>query len=507
MKERFKRKNILRSYITIQDIWQIVLSVSILIIVLCLLVALTQHVRLTSPSFEGIPEVVELTKCNLQTFLSISPKSCELIYEEIDRHWLLVLLAILRILVIALVVSIIVVKLLSHKDLFEQRRTICLSPCNEKDIDSTSLSGNEFWEKEGGWELRCRLYNATKLTLLNLNFNAKLRHPRLYDADWSLKNETLTLGAKNWSIALPYVPLTIRVPLLKADVEFNEQSPQQISLKKIQSNDFVPIVKNSNHEPKSFIVINVEGRIVNSDQSMVESLWWPIADKEETLSYGKELPVNVVPGSEPMKTGELPKKWTGWEDFQEGVMVDNYIFGYGSLMDEWLNIDYHIVNLMGFVRDWHATMDNTKCITGYKKYSVAEGDKKINHVSFLNITKQNNKDCFVTGLIKKVTLGEIVEMDKRERNYLRIDVTQEIEVLSNNSTLGKPFKVWTYTASQAARARGKIDQPKQAPKDYFVKYEEAVVKLKSIIGSSKKQVNFEVSGEANKINLNRTSNL
>ncbi|MCU7844084.1 MAG: gamma-glutamylcyclotransferase [Candidatus Thiodiazotropha sp. (ex Monitilora ramsayi)] len=463
------------------------------IILFCFAIALLQNFKPTHVSMVGLQQVGELTRCNIYQFFSLGTDECKGLYEEVSRELPLLLLYVARTIAIALLLSVIVVKLLSHKDLFVRRPTLCLAPANEADLEKPN--DKEFWEKGGGWELRCRLYNGTQLTLLNLNFIAKLRRPKIREGDWSVINSTIDLTTKTWAIALPFVPLSIRIPLQKDDLDRNNSDQGKLRLSTIQGHDFQPQFTEETADAKSFLVINIEGTIDDSDGHLMESLWWTINDAHDWYSQGREWPINVRPGAEPLKTGSKPKTWKGWEHFEDGT-IDNYVFGYGSLMGEWLDCDdCFIANLRGYERDWQATMNNEIEVPGYKIYKAPSGETTPKRVSFLNVSTCSGKDAFVTGVVRKHSLNALANLDRRERNYLRIDITDQVEfLLQNTGTLPKrPYTIWTYTASAAAR--GRFDGTKETcivAERYFNDFELACQRIDEKL-SEKKQLNIQVA--------------
>ncbi|MCU7807522.1 MAG: gamma-glutamylcyclotransferase [Candidatus Thiodiazotropha sp. (ex Semelilucina semeliformis)] len=469
----------------------------------CFAIAFLQNVKFTHISMEGWIQFLTLTKCNLYQFFSLSTPTCNTLYQDVSRDWALLILYILRTIAIALLLSVIVVKLLSHKDLFVMRPTLCLAPANESDLENPPEK--QYWEKSGGWELRCRLYNGTRLTLLNLNFIAKLRRPKIREGDWSLINRTINLLPMTWAIALPFVPLSIRIPLDKDDLDMEKSTESKLILKQVQSHSFLDELNEANNNAKSFLVINIEGTIDDSDGHLMESLWWPIDDRSGWYSQGREKPINVPPGNKPLSTGGKPQSWKGWEDFEDGV-IENYVFGYGSLMDEWLkDEDCLIANLEGYERNWQATMDNETEIPGYKIYEPINGEEKPKNVSFLNIGNSKKKNSVVTGVVKKYTLKMLADLDRRERNYLRVDITDQIIFLElgKSTPPQRPYTIWTYIASAAAQKRHQSNNGECiVATDYFNNFESAVEVIKDH-NTNPVTINFEVDGNIKPQKLNR----
>jgi hypothetical protein len=453
---------------------------------------------MTAITEEGISQFLELAQCNGYRFFYLSTKTCDTLYEAVSRDGVLLLLYVARTVAIALLLSVIMVKLLSHKDLFAMRPRICLAPT--KETDAPGDDKHRYWEKQGGWELRCRLYNATPLTLLNLKFNAKLRRPIIKDHDWLLKNKTINLATQSWAVALPYVPLSIRIALNRAkdlDIDYREESESDkpLLLKRIQGHKFFPKIQDPNNKAKnakSFLVINIEGAIDEADKSLIESLWWPITNDERWYDQGREYPVKVQPGEKPLKTGSEADDWDDWDKFEVGV-IDNYVFGYGSLMEEWLDKEpFHIANLKGFERDWKATMDNTLEISGYKNYDAESSQAKPRHVSFLNISK-GSKSAEVTGVVRRLSLWQLAMLDHRERNYLRIEVTDKTQFIGTPPS--RPFMVWTYTASQASLARFKdIEDMPVVSQSYYEKHQRGWQRIEQL-ASADKPLKFGIKGK------------
>jgi cation transport regulator ChaC len=119
-----------------------------------------------------------------------------------------------------------------------------------------------------------------------------------------------------------------------------------------------------------------------------------------------------------------------------------FVFGYGSLLRRAGGIPCH---LHGHRRAWNVAMDNRRTIPGYKYYLDADtGERPPVRVTFLNLYPA--ADGRVNGVALPVTAEALDELDRRERNYDRIDVTGLLD-----ADLGGT--VWTYLGSEAARER------------------------------------------------------
>ena len=161
-------------------------------------------------------------------------------------------------------------------------------------------------------------------------------------------------------------------------------------------------------------------------------------------------------------------------------------------MEEWLDKEpVYIANLKGFERDWKATMDNRLDIPGYKRYQAETSEAEPVHVSFLNISKAG-KTAAVTGIVRPLSPWQLAMLDHRERNYLRIDVTDKIEFIG--SPPSRPFTVWTYTASNASVSRfEKINGVPVVSRDYYDRFRRASQRLEALT-SRDRRLNLDVNG-------------
>ena len=118
------------------------------------------------------------------------------------------------------------------------------------------------------------------------------------------------------------------------------------------------------------------------------------------------------------------------------------IFGYGSLPAERGGTR---CRLRDHRRDWDVAMDNRETIPGYKVYLDPEtGERPSVHVAYLSIAPAAGES--VEGVAFAVTDEQLAELDRRERNYDRHDVTHLID-----ADLGG--RVWAYVGSADGRRR------------------------------------------------------
>ncbi len=122
-----------------------------------------------------------------------------------------------------------------------------------------------------------------------------------------------------------------------------------------------------------------------------------------------------------------------------------YVFGYGSLARHRVGAagsPAHAARLRDHRRLWNVAMDNTLDLLGYKHYlDAADGSRPDVFVTFLNLAPAPGRA--VNGVAFAVDERGLHELDRRERNYARVDVGAVLE-----PTLDAP--VWAYLGTPAA---------------------------------------------------------
>jgi dephospho-CoA kinase len=119
----------------------------------------------------------------------------------------------------------------------------------------------------------------------------------------------------------------------------------------------------------------------------------------------------------------------------------NLVFGYGSLTVA----GGRPCTLRDHRRGWGVAMDNRDTIPGYKFYVDEDtGERPEVYVAFLSIWPEPGAS--VEGVAFAVDDAALAELDARERNYDRRDVTA-----LTNPGLGAP--VWAYVGSADGTAR------------------------------------------------------
>ncbi len=135
------------------------------------------------------------------------------------------------------------------------------------------------------------------------------------------------------------------------------------------------------------------------------------------------------------------------------------IFGYGSLVPDEAGGAIP-ARLPGFRRVFGVAMDNARAIAGYKIYRERGGRRPGVYVAFLDVVP--DPAASVNGLVRAVDDAELEELDRRERNYDRVEVTDRID--------GVDGQVWTYRGSASGRARlrrGRAEGRAVVPRDYL----------------------------------------
>jgi hypothetical protein len=127
-----------------------------------------------------------------------------------------------------------------------------------------------------------------------------------------------------------------------------------------------------------------------------------------------------------------------------------FVFGYGSLAAELgfrptrrARDEGFVADLPGFSRGWGVAMDNRRDEPGYKYYTAADGSRPEVFVSFLDLTAVATAST--NGLCLPVDDAVLARLDRRERNYSRLDVSERIDI--------RGARVWTYVGTLEGRSR------------------------------------------------------
>lgn len=118
-----------------------------------------------------------------------------------------------------------------------------------------------------------------------------------------------------------------------------------------------------------------------------------------------------------------------------------FVFGYGSLAADHGGA---VARLRGHRRVWGVAMDNRRDLPGYKHYRLrCDGSRPHVCVAFLDL--EVDAEGTVNGVALPVDDALLHVLDRRERNYRRVKVTDAIEDAAGT--------VWAYVGTPQARAR------------------------------------------------------
>jgi cation transport regulator ChaC len=129
-----------------------------------------------------------------------------------------------------------------------------------------------------------------------------------------------------------------------------------------------------------------------------------------------------------------------------------WVFGYGSLLPVGVTAlpDGAVAcRLRGWRREWGVAMDNARDLPGYKHYLTPDGDRPEVMVAFLDIAPVHG--AVVNGAAIPVDEGELPGLDRRERNYRRVEVGHALD-----ARLPGGGPVWAYIGRHASRARAAL---------------------------------------------------
>jgi hypothetical protein len=130
-----------------------------------------------------------------------------------------------------------------------------------------------------------------------------------------------------------------------------------------------------------------------------------------------------------------------------GRLSAGNVFGYASLV---LDAGAEAIRavLPGYRPVWGVATDNRRAIPGYKMYlRRSDGVRPAVYVAFLDLEPDPGGE--IEGIVRPVSKEKLDELDRRERNYDRIEVTREI--VSDGAPVEGP--VWAYRGSRAGRER------------------------------------------------------
>lgn len=138
-----------------------------------------------------------------------------------------------------------------------------------------------------------------------------------------------------------------------------------------------------------------------------------------------------------------------------------FVFGYGSLTarpgpvpTRALKEHGFVADLAGLRRAWGVAMDNRRDLPGYKYYTDAAGHRPEVFVAYLDlVAAPDDRAAAVNGLCLPVDRAVLEVLDRRERNYERVDVSDRLAVADAGAHGAGGVRVWAYVGLAAARER------------------------------------------------------
>jgi hypothetical protein len=135
-----------------------------------------------------------------------------------------------------------------------------------------------------------------------------------------------------------------------------------------------------------------------------------------------------------------------------------HVFGYASLVGA---DGLRPATLRGHRRVWGVAMDNTRAIPGYKVYELPDGTRPPLAVAFLDLERTGAPGDAVDGALLAADDDTLAALDRRERQYERVDVRADVVLDGGAAPLDGP--IWTYVGRAPGRARVAAGRAGRAP--------------------------------------------
>lgn len=221
----------------------------------------------------------------------------------------------IKLLLIVFVLGIIVFKFLVLSDVFVARKKASI------------FYNNKYKE----WELALRVYNATKIEILDIKFEAFLRVPEIDESNMtSVPNSEVEIrGVKEqetedgiprtdrsrWPIAIPFVPYTINIPLHEDDVRENGGKKELFA---IQGRPIAPTPNANGEMPTghAFLVLIIHAKTPELSGEIIETRWFDLSREKHDFEFERFEEIKVIAGTKPKAAGKHPEKWQGWKNFE-----------------------------------------------------------------------------------------------------------------------------------------------------------------------------------------------
>lgn len=285
-------------------------------------------------------------------------------------------------------------------------------------------------DPEGQPVMAVRFYNSSPSVLVNntITLVAKVRSagsPAViseFRLSTARRNGAVTPVA-TWLYGRPGVPFTVYVPL-----------PGGLSAEQIATSDYFCLPGRSEAVDKKrvHIVVLATGTILDNGNPYVSAKEYPVTGMQ--FGHHQEIETDY---------DAPPRTWRGWHNF-EGLSP-LFIFGYGSLakpdsVEKSLEypIDpsaFRFAMLSGWRRLWNVGSD--KASHPERTLRLDDGQEFSGVNISLGIEPAPGADC--CGAVFPINRPDLSSLDKRERNYERIEVTDDV------TWAGKPKNCIVYT--------------------------------------------------------------
>lgn len=162
------------------------------------------------------------------------------------------------------------------------------------------------------WQLVARIYNTTRLNLVDINFEVYLRVPASRGTTRVVSNDRICInkGRDCWPISIQYIPYSIDMTLCADDVD-----PTAARLLAIQSHTIDPKPQGSIGE--SFLVLLIKGKQPDLNAEFIETHWFQLSGPAPAYEFGRYQEIDTQPGERPREYGGNAREWNGWSRFED----------------------------------------------------------------------------------------------------------------------------------------------------------------------------------------------
>jgi cation transport regulator ChaC len=332
--------------------------------------------------------------------------------------------ALVGVLLPTLLLGAFVSKMLQHDPLV-WRRTVSV----ERDINGLPV-------------LRFRFYNGTRSPIVRTRVEVYAR-VRITGNPGTLYNYRLDVQLRDrssapnefWPFGRPGVPYLVSVPL---------GGPMTVDAMESSDKIFIPAYGEPTERALVSFFVIADGVMLDTSRSFVSTHEYR-AGRDFLFGHYQEISADYT---------TKPRRWAGWDNFDGSS--DMFVFAYASLtslesargtlgrpVDPATAMP---ATLSGWRREWNVASDQDS--HPERTIQDADGSRFDGAVAVMGIVRGDSSD-HCNGIVLPVTTEDLAKLDRRERNYRRVDVTQAI------SFDGKPSGcvIFTYVPLAAATER------------------------------------------------------